>query len=298
MILIVLNNVYSANTSLRISSFTRNINLNYDLSGGAEIVQTLTVKHKGDALEYFVTFAYGQSGQWSNRIITNGGTSLNYQIYRDNTKIDILKDLADSPSSNEVIRGSFAQSGSFQFTTISYTVYIPAEQFDLAGIYSDTFDVTLYSGNLSSYIQKNSKTHSLKVTMPASLELSMTQSGNPFNDAATAVNMNFGVLYAGSVRSAEAIVRTNSPYSVLIFSDNQGNLMHSDSTVSDKVPYTLSFNGTLADLRGSTPSQIISGASVTPWEGTRYPLEVTIEDFGMASEGSYSDSITITIQAQ
>lgn len=294
----LLESIYSANTSLRISSFTRNINLNYDLNGGAEIVQTLTLKHKGDALDYFLTYSSGDSGQWNNRQVSNSGSVLSYQVYSDSSKINVLKDLGDNPSANELITGSFAASGSFQFTTISYTIYVPIGQFDLAGVYNDAFDVTLYSGNLSAYTQEGSKTHGLKVTMPASLELSVTPTGIPFDDSSTSMNMNFGILQSGASRSADAVVRTNSPYSVLIQSDNGGLLTHMDSLIADTVPYTLLFNGSSTDLSGTTPIMIVSGATVTPWEGTRYPIDITINDFGMASEGYYSDSITITIQAQ
>jgi len=294
----LLENIHSATTRLRISSFTRIINLNYDLNGGAEIVQTLTLKHKGDAVNYFLTFSSGNSGQWSNRQVSKNSSVLSYQVYSDSSKINILKDLADNPSANEIISGSFAASGSFQFETITYTIYVPIGQFDIAGIYNDTFDVTLYSGDLSSYIQKASKRHRVKVTMPASLELSVTQTGIPFDDSSTSIDMNFGVLQSGSSRSADAVVRTNAPYSVFVLSDNQGTLNHSNPSVPDQVPYTFSFDGVLTDLSATTPVQVITGAAVTPWEGTRYPIEVTINDFGMASEGFYSDSITITIQAQ
>ncbi|MBI9097421.1 MAG: spore coat protein U domain-containing protein [Spirochaetaceae bacterium] len=294
----LLENIYSANTSLRISDFSRNITLNYDLKGGAEIIQTLTVKHKGDSRDFFLTFQSGSSGQWTNRTVVNGGSILNYQIYRDSSKIDILKDIPDNPSGTEIVSGSFPQSSTFQFITISYTIHVPTDQFDIAGVYSDTFDVILYSGNLSAYTQEDVKSHTIKVTMPASLELSITPTGVPFNETSTSVDLNFGILSAGSSRSADAVIRTNSPYSVLVLSENGGRLVHADPAISDIVPYTFLFNGTVTDLSGITPVQVVTGAAITPWEGSRYPMEITISDFGMAAKGQYSDNITLTIQAQ
>ncbi|MDA3812504.1 MAG: spore coat protein U domain-containing protein [Spirochaetaceae bacterium] len=296
--LTVFTGLFSAPTSLKISSFTKNININYDLNGGVEVIQTLTLRHKGDALEYFLTFSSGTSGLWNNRVVSNSGNNLNYQIYRDSSKIDILKDINDNPAANEIISGSFAQSGGFQYTTISYSIHVPNGQFDLAGTYSDSFDVKLYSGNLASYISEGSKSFSLKVTMPTSLELSITYPGVSFDDTSTAMDLNFGILTAGSSRSADAVVRTNSPYSMFILSEKGGKLTHTDPMVTDIVPYTFSFNGGTIALSGTIPIQVISGATVTPWEGTRYPLNVKIGDFGMAAEGYYSDNIIITIQAQ
>jgi len=298
MTLYFLTSAFSANTSLRISSFTRNIKANYDLNGNIEITQSITLKHKGEALDYFLAISPGSSGLWNNRVVINGGNQLSYQIYRDSSKTDVLKSISDNPSANEIITGSFAQSGSFQFSTYTYTIYVPPGQFNLAGVYDDSFDVSLYSGNLSTYTLEGTKTHSLSVTMPTSLELSITPSGVPFDDTSFNMNMNFGILNVGSSRSADAVIRTNTPYSIFILSEKGGKLTHTDPLIADIVPYTFTFNGNTVDLTSPTAQQIITGATVTSWEGTRYPMNVTIGDYGMASEGYYSDNLTITIQAQ
>jgi hypothetical protein len=80
-------------------------------------------------------------------------------------------------------------------------------------------------------------------------------------------------------------------------SQNGGVLRLADLTDTSTVPYGFTVNGNTAVLPAGVSTVVVAGATPTVLSGARYALAFTINDFGMASEGDYSDILTFTIAA-
>jgi hypothetical protein len=71
-----------------------------------------------------------------------------------------------------------------------------------------------------------------------------------------------------------------------------------DPTDTSTVPYILSVDGVAKSLPAGSDEPLTSSAAPTGITGEIYDLGVEIQEFGMATEGSYADIITITVSAQ
>ncbi len=263
------------------------------------IQESFDVRHKGTGTPYFTTFSPGQGGTFAPRLASDGaGNSLAYYVYDDVAQRNILKDLSVSPSPAEVLSGSFPDSSKFQTQTRNFAVAIPAGTFPVAGTYTDTLIMTLYPGTVTSHgTSADQSSFSLTIKVPKLMDLSLVAANSFFDLNSVALTMDFGLLSAGSTRSADLVVRSNAPYGVTVTSRNGGIMKINDPADSSTVPYTFDVNGTARTLPAGTAASIASGMAPTGFEGTRFRLSFTIGDFGMATEGTYSDVLTLTVIA-
>ena len=116
-------------------------NLIYQADQEILVDEVFSLRHKGDAVSFFVTFSAGASGTTGNRHMTgDSGGLLYYNLFLSAAQRTILRDITDNPLSSQVITGSFtAEEGLRGGTTKDYSLsfIIDQNQFPLAGVYGD-----------------------------------------------------------------------------------------------------------------------------------------------------------------
>lgn len=158
----------------------------------------------------------------------------------------------------------------------------------------------LYSGLLSlSPTLVDTKTITFQAHVDSSIDVSLVESGKPFDIGETTQLVNFDILESGAERGFDVVVRGNSDYKVTMQSQNRQLLLHSLSPrVADTVAYGVIFNGGSVDLSTGAAEQVISGTGTTPATGTAFPIEFTIGTLsGQEPAGSYSDIINVEVIA-
>lgn len=279
-------------------------NLVYQTDQEILVDEVFSIRHKGDAVSFFVTFSAGTSGTTSSRTLTDvAGAPLYYNLFLSSSQRTILRAFTDNPSGSQVISGSFtAEEGLRGGTTkeYSFTFIIDPDQFPAAGTYSDVVALDLYEGTPEAPVPGGpvaSLTFSLSVQVGVFTDLSLVTPGAGFDVTGTALNLNFGTLTAGSWRGADLLVRSNTLYSVSVSSAQGGRMVIVDPEDLSVVPYRLSVEGIEVDVSGGGEVPLGFQAGPSDQNGDRYPLVITILDYGMATEGLYTDTLTFTLSA-
>jgi spore coat protein U-like protein len=285
--------------TLRFGSYPATVSGTHDPDAGAALVQTIVIRHRNAACSYFVTFSAGQSGSFAARAVRSGTRTLSYQIYDTMTSRTILKDLTANPSTAEVLTGSFAASGSTWTTqNLTYAVFIPSGQLPAAGTYTDSVNMEVYVGTPASHGARQQRvTFTVSIVVGPALDVSLVATGGSFSRSSTSITFDFGALSAGGSRAADLVVRSNSLNTITVASANGGVLKNADPSDTSQVPYQLLVNGTPISLPAATPTPIASSAPATGFAGTRYGMSAVIGSYGWATEGTYSDVLTIQAAA-
>lgn len=257
----------------------------------------------GAACEYFVTLSAGQSGNFNQRKMSEMINMLNYNAYTNSGKSSIFKALPTATQS-EVINGSFpisvtlAQTNTHQF----FWTINPQQVVQASGMpYADnTLTLSLYSGLLTlSPTLVVTKTISFQTHADSSVDVSLVESGKPFDISETTQLIDFGNLENGEQRGFDVVVRSNNGYTVTMQSQNRQLLVHQRApVVPDTVAYDVIFNGGGVDLSTGAPVHVINGTGTTPATGTPFPIEFTIGTIsGNEAAGTYSDVINVEVTA-
>jgi spore coat protein U-like protein len=271
----------------------------YSLDTELIITATFSVRHRGSASEYFVTFSTGGSGTFYPRQASGpGGGVLAYQIYDTSTTRNILKDLSGNPAPQEVLHGSFPDDNKWVSEDLSFVVIVPSGQFPPAGTYSDTVSLTLYQGTLGSYTQQAQQTFQVRITMPSVMELSLVPPGAPFSASSTTSTLDFGILEIGKTQAVDVVVRSNQGYSLFMVSQYGNVLRIVDPTDTSTVPVRVSLNGNPIALSPAQAYPITASSGPTSYGGVRYSFVFTVDTLDFPTAGNYSCVITFTLQAQ
>lgn len=281
-----------------------NVSATFSIEKDVEITQTFEVRSKNSSGDYFITFSPGISNNFSQRKLLSGSDEMYYNIYNNSSEKTILKDLSANPSGGEILSGNITaeelnNSNSWVYKEHSYTVIIDRDQFPPAGLYEDSsVEITLYEGTPGSARKIASDTLNISVTMDSYLEMSLVQEGARLDTADPDYTIDFSVLEAGETNEADLVVRSNSNYGVTVRSDHGGVLAIHDENDTSVVPYVLKVNGRDQTLTAGAFEPFPSTAGPTSVDGETYDLSVEIQDYGMATEGTYSDILTFTVSAQ
>jgi hypothetical protein len=279
----------------------------YDVYDPQEYLQTVSFQVHEDAngavCEYFVTLSAGQSGNFNQRKMSEMMNLLNYNAYINSGKSNIFKALPTATQS-EVINGSFpialtlAQTNTHEF----FWAINPQQVVQASGMpYADnTLTLSLYSGLLFlSPTLVATKTISFQTHVNSSVDVSLVESGKPFDINEVTQLIDFGNLESGEQRGFDVVVRSNNGYSVTMQSQNNQLLVHQRAPViPDTVSYSVIFNGGGVDLSTGAPVQVITGTGTTPATGISFPIEFTIGTIsGSETAGTYSDVINVEVTA-
>ncbi len=290
--------------SIKLHQVTKNVSSTFLTDQEVAISQTLNVRSKDEAGDYFITFSTGVSGDFSQRELRSGTEVMYYNIYDNSSERTVLKDLTANPSSSEVLHGTITadelvETNGWLSNAHSYMIILDRDQFPAAGTYEDTVvTVTLYTGVPGSSQKVAQETLKISVIMNPVLEMAVVPDGAPLDTSDPNLTLDFGTLSAGAVREADLVVRSNSYYGVNLRSEQGGVMTIQDPTDTSTVPYILSVDGVAKNLPAGSDEPVTSSAAPTGITGEIYDLGVEIQEFGMATEGTYADIVTITVSAQ
>jgi hypothetical protein len=256
-------------------------------------------KAKNPGCNYSVSFSKGTNNPSDyDRRMSSGTDHLNYQLYKESSLTNILKEAPDATTANDVLSGSFG-TGKNQSQTQTYFIQIP---FNLAtqpklkppGNYADTYLLKLFNGTSST--PEDTANVTLATQILRDVQLSLVPTGSDWVANSTAQTLNFGTLTPGTSRTFDMRVLSNAGYRVTFSSQNGGVLKHATATTATAqttVAYTLSVNGTPQTL-SSGPVDVAMASGQTTTSGIASPITVTIGSVTDKLAGSYSDNITVT----
>lgn len=281
-----------------------NVNVAWNQNFSSQQIGFTITKTKKKACSWAVTFSRGGASDYSARRLVHGSDLLPYQLYGDSALTQVLKELPEATSINDVIEGSFTATDN-QIATATYYLSIPLSTattptYRPAGNYSDTVTLRLYeidsAINPTVYSFEQTSSVTITTTMPKILDLSIVGSGGAFDPASVSRPLNFGTLTEGATLGFDLLVRSNAGYQVTISSQNNGVMKHSTTGVTTTVPYTFTVNGTARSLVGTQaqPVSVASGGGQTSTSGIRNPGLVTIGSLTDRVAGDYTDNITVT----
>ena len=273
-------------------------NLSFQPDSEIRVDLSFSIRHSKTAADFFITFGPGVSGYTAERQLADGSSVLYYNLYRSAVDRTVLKDIADNPSVSEVIADSFAENKTPVTRDYTVTFIIDSNQFPVSSTYSDTVVMSLYEGSPDAPAGlSDTMSITMSVVVGEMTDLALTDPGGSFDISGTSRLLDFGILYSGQQRQADLVIRSNTLYSVSVRSTNGGRMLPSDLSDPSEVPYILSVDGAQVDLASGFDVTLFTGEGPTASSGDRYPMIFTILDYGMATEGLYSDTLVYTLSA-
>lgn len=273
----------------------------FDLTGNPSPVLNINVRAVTSTAgcSYFLTFGYGSGTSEATRALRQSAFQWPFNLYKDASLSQVLRDFGDVSSVDHVVSGSFPQAPGLKEQVVSYRpVLNQSNSYLRFGLYSETFTISLYEGTIGSATFRRSRSMTLRYTAPKKIDLSLVGPGGAFNLVSTTRLMDFGPsMTAGQTEAADLLVRYNAGYRVKLSSLRNGVMKH--QTQPKTIPYTFIFNGTTINLAGSssTPVTVTSGTGVAPVGGARFPIQAQIGSLAGASAGTYEDEITVTVES-
>ncbi|MEI6875545.1 MAG: spore coat protein U domain-containing protein [Spirochaetota bacterium] len=307
MILVLVGPALSAQ-AIAFQSLPTAITGSYDGNSGTTLPQVFSLGYSTPTTEgnasgaFFVTVSPGLYGNFSQRALSGGGGQrMAYQVYDSATSRKVLKDLSVGPGREAVLSGVFPVQSNRKTETLSFVVVVPAGQMPYSGIYQDVLVLNLYQGTPDNH-GPSVGTASVTVTlaMPAVMDMSLARTGGAFLEGIPSLNLDFGALSIGEIRSADLIVRSNTPYSLSVSSQFGSTLMNVDSASTGMVPLQFKVKGVVFSLAQGALTPLVSVATPPPADsaGERFDLLFTVGDFDLAPAGNYRNVLSFTLTAK
>lgn len=281
---------------------TNNVNLVWSQTLGTQQLTFQIEKGNAPQCHYGVTFSRGNnSSSGYNRRMQSGSSYLNYQLYRESSLTNILKELPDVTSLNDIIVGTLPH-GNDQVATVTYFLQIPLNQatqprLKPPGTYTDTYVLRVYD-NTGNHLTTPDDTKNVNLTtiIPRDIQLSLVAAGGGFDPNSTTQSLDFGTLSDGATRSFDLRVLSNAGFVVTFSSQNNGQMKHENASVTTKVPYTLTVNSVPKNLSSSAGNPVVVATSggQTDMQGAVNPVTITIGSIEGKLAGRYSDNIVVT----
>jgi len=268
--------------------------LNYNKETGIVLRQEISISQYGPDRDIFVTLSGGSTGDPLNRkLLNDDGYGASYLLVNDPGEKTMIKDLSALPNSNEVLTAHLDEGNSSAL--LEYYIIVEPGSYLPYGYLTDSFDITVYEGDLNNYTQLMSSSVTIAMEAPRIAALSVVEQGGAFNESKTDITMDFGWLTPRAERNADIIVQANLPYSLTLNSINRGFLEPQQRSIKDNISYSCFVDGTEIDL--SVSNIEIGSAEISDENGDRYALKFIIGDFWDIASGTYEDSIRVTLSA-
>jgi hypothetical protein len=143
---------------------------------------------------------------------------------RDAACNSILKHTPEASSNNDVLVGSFPRGGSDEIDFLFYPRMSAADYLPF-GRYEDNFTLRLYEGSVTgSRSLEDSDSFRLRQELSKRIDLSVVNSGQPFDPHAKSKWIDFGNLTTGEQFGFDLVIKYNAGYRVRISSQNNGTL--------------------------------------------------------------------------
>ena len=239
----------------------------------------------------------GQAGTYFSRQLRHGGSRLDYNLYTDPSLSNVL---TEPGGGGAQLTGSFTTFDPLDSQVLTYYYSIPPLQVvpGTNANYSDTPRFSVYEldgGNPRGRSRRNIG-HRAQVARTA--ELSLVETGAPFNASDVSQFLDFGIFYTGQALSFDLRGRANTDFDISLQSANGGVMTHTTFPGSN-VPYTLTSNGSTIGLGGGGAVTIgsFSGGTTGP-QGELYAITVTVGSLAGTVGGLHQDQITVTLTAR
>ncbi|MFP4643823.1 MAG: spore coat protein U domain-containing protein [Spirochaetales bacterium] len=283
--------------NLEVTEVPMDVELDYvseeSLTAERQIVVTNTRN-----FEEFVEFGFDSASGAPDARVLEGptGVELEYQIFDENGQI-----LGDLGSQGTRIGGAIS-ANTTQTLPVDVEVFPADEHIPPAGKYDDTVTVRAYDSDGGVGLSEDWE---IAVVVPMSVQLALAPPGGSFDSGSSSFTADFGTLSDGAQEQVDVIVRSNTPYSVRIESDNEGALAHTSSKGESEtsIQYQLEAEGADGIMRpvalssgGAQDAVGIGGA--TGATGRRHELLFEVPEVGGAMSGEYQDVLFVTVEAQ
>ena len=259
---------------------------------------------------YAVVFNYGRANNFSNRRLENFSLDLlSFNVHKNLpvSNANILRDQIDVTNNNQIlITPYFNPSGSTQSQIKTFYAQLPSIPINLnPGVYLDSLIAKVVArpvddstSGVQTWPVVAERALSFIYQKPAILDLSIVDTGQSFDSFDKSQLMSFGKLATGLTQSADVMIDTNVGYRLYLSSTNDGVLSHRIAT--DTIPYTMTLNGNLVNLAGSSlsPVNVINQPLTSPAGGYRLPIIVTVGTMTNTEQGgSYFDTLIFRAEA-
>jgi hypothetical protein len=295
LFLISLSAVHPFTLEIRARGGTRPINENYPFpsSEPLQVQRTVTIRHRGAAVDFFFTAGPGlySGGNYSERKARSAENAfLSYEV----TDAD-GNDLTQTSG----ISGSFPArpGGGWSNVEVNFVVSLTPDQFPRKGEYTDEIELRLYASSTASGTPHATEVIELTVTMAEVIDMQITHPGGVYGSGVQDYEIEFDPVLPGMTRQADLLVRANTVFSVEIESFRGGVLTIPDDTST--IAYRFVFDGKTTSLPAASPVPATTGESPTSWGGRSFPMVVEIQEYGLLpTAGTYTDTLNITILGQ
>ncbi len=266
----------------------------YDLFGEGR--QTVRVDFDVIGLTLNCTFYVGISSAEESqgiRTVRQGGASLAYWLSLDSAGGSILRDWPQD-SRKDLLSGRL---NLFRLReSLTYFIQVNKGQVVASGRYSDPVTVTVYrkSGNDLVPVDHIQVTFDFDVEPAILADIGIDSVYRSLG--ATTHVLDFGDMETGQRRTAELVVRANTPYSLSLDSLNGGAMRRDGGGADEVISYSLRIDGA-----GQSLTRPVTLSVSTPFaQGgqVRHRLEFTLGDTTRAPAGTYSDTIRTTVEAR
>ena len=272
----------------------------YDCFDAAQYVQAVEIRVRktgGGSCRYAIGISEGGAGVFDPRELSRPRGKLLYNVHDSASLASILMDMTFGGA---VITGEFTDVDAKQ-EAHRHTYYwsIPAGQVvhGSNSRYQDRLGFHLHEEVGDVYVPRQSATKHHRARASKMVEVSLVDTGAPFNAADVSQELDFGTFSSGESLSFDLRARGNTSFDVSLQSHNQGTMAH--ASLRSSVPYTLEVDGVPADLTSGSSIPIASSTSgMTGPEGDVYEIEVTIGSLSGSLGGLHRDSITVTLTAE
>lgn len=285
-------NSFAADCSINLESHS--ITINWDSNFAYETVRFNVNKTGNDSCDIRLGFTKGGSNSYS-RSLSN---EINYNLYKTNSFSVPLKDNSDVLSLDETINlsfdsGSHTQNVTYYFYINSSTLTSPTLK--RAGLYTDSFHIKAYDSSDFPNTNLHDTTISVNFTIPESLQIRVGDLNDTISTGATSANVDLlNINESAQEQQKSIIVYSNVGYKIKASSLNSNKLIHSSLT-NKVINYNFSINNAIKSLNTS-PSVILQNTDTTSANGDNYIIKLNTNKEETASAGTYSDTITITIE--
>ncbi|MFM6929876.1 MAG: spore coat protein U domain-containing protein [Bdellovibrio sp.] len=273
----------------------------FDLTSNTNISSNLIVKAdtRSAGCNFFVTFDYGSSANYSSRSLNYGISAWPFQIFKDTGNTLVLKNFPQVNDSSDVLAGSLPdKEGNDTQRAVPFYVNVDmSSPWKSNGTYSEWITATLYKGTISNYQFVQSVVLAFYFNAPKRTDISVVPTGGSFSLADTVETLDFGTLSTGTARSCDIIVKYNAGYVLYASSQNNGRLKH--ETANSYIPYTVNIGGSSINLGSSSsnPVQVRREFGSSPSSGKILPATITIGNYAQEQAGIFNDVITLTVQS-
>jgi hypothetical protein len=242
-------------------------------------------------------FSKGNSTNYTRVAKNSFNESINYNLYKFSSLNSILKDKNDVNEDNDFLFGEIQDTNNNIVNTFYFNLPSLANgSLVRAGVYTDNIAMNVYSkGANGTKIFEFSRNIPITINVSKVINISLIDSGGPFDIGSTNKTLNFGDLETGKEMSFDLRVASNAGYKVMFSSMNNGAMKNTINP--QKINYGLTIAGNTVNLlnTATNPVTVATGSGVTISEGAQFPIKVKIGTVATTQEyGDYEDYITIT----